>query len=358
MLFHINTQELIHALSSVVPIADMGQTLELSCVYIEARNGEVRFSVTDMNNSVRHTKAALISEEGTCLVSARKLHGVVKTFPDAAIEVSASDKEVKVKCGKISVDLPALDPKRFDPLVFVDTANGISMPFSTFSEITKMCVHCASTKDDRPTLTCVHIATKGDKLVFESTDSFKVIEVSISFNGAEIDALVPAGFISKVAALKAGKTINFAVDHNQIAFSDGEIEMGSSLNMGKFPNVEAVLKNTVLFNALVDVSTLKTALNRAVSIHANVVKLEADDGLIKVTGISDDDGTTYEEIACETSGDTSAKIYLSSNLLMQFVSSLCMQRVSVGLCGELKPLYVDSGTSRGIVMPVRAPEGW
>lgn len=358
MLFHMNTEELSHALSSIVPIADMARTLELSCVYIEAKDGHVRFSATDLNNSVRHTKAALITEEGACLVSAKKLQGIVKTFPDAAIEISGDDKEVKVKCGKISVDLPALDPHRFDPLVFVDTSNGIEMPFSTFAEITKSCVRCVSTNENRPTLTCVHIVAKEGNLVFESTDSFTVFKLEIPFDCGEIDALVPGNFISKVASLKAGKSISFAVDHNQIAFSDGEIEIGSSLNTGKFPNVDVVFKNSVFLNAVVDLASLKTALNRARSIQADTVKLEADEGLLKITGISKDDGTTYEEIACEIQGDGAEKIYISTSLLMSFISAFYSKQINVGFCGEMKPIYINSDSSRGLVMPVRAPEGW
>jgi DNA polymerase-3 subunit beta len=235
MLFHINSEDLGHILSSVAPIADMGATVEQMCVYIEALDsGCVRFSATDMNNSVRHTKSALITEVGTCLVSARKLQALVKTLPSQEVEIKTDGQEVKISCGKIKANIPSLDPSLFDPLVFVDTSCGIEMPFDEFSDIVKSCVKNVATKDDRPAITCVHIHAVDNRLIFTATDSFKVYEgFANCAKPVEFDALVPAVFLSKVAALKAGKTIKFAIDHNQIAFSDGEIEIGSSLNMGK-----------------------------------------------------------------------------------------------------------------------------
>ena len=359
MLFHINTEELEHILSSVVPIADMGSTIEQSCVYIEAiDNGSVCFSATDLNNSVRHTKSALVTEPGNCLVSAKKLQSLAKTLPSHAVEISSEGQEVRIKCGRIKASLPSLDPSQFDPLVFVDTSNGIEMPFEEFSHIVRSCVRNVATKDDRPVLTCVHINARDDRLIFTATDAFKVYEGFVSCKPVEFDALVPAVFLSKVAALKAGNTIKFAIDHNQIAFSDGEIEIGSSLNMGKFPNIQSVLNYSALLNVLVNTTLLKRAIDRANSVRSHTVKIEAECDLLKITGISKDDGTTYEEIECESSDPVYQKIYLSTTYLSQYLGSLSPEKVTLSFCGENRPLGISSDYSRGIVMPVRAPEGW
>lgn len=360
MLFHMNTGELAHALSSVVPIADMGSTIEQSCVYIEARDGSVYFSATDMTNSARHVKPALITDEGCCLVSARKMQSLVKTLPSSAIEVSADDKEVRVKCGKINVSIPSLDPDQFYPLVFVDVSNGFEMPFDVFAQAARSCVHNVAVKGNRPTLTCVHIWTDESSLHFTATDSFKVYETSISnASDFKIDALVPGHFLQKVASIKAGRSIKFAVDHNQIAFSDGEIEMGSSLNTGTYPNVAAVLNSyTALLNAVVDLASLKRALDRANSVRAHTVRLEAERDTLKITGISKDDGSSYEEIECQCGDSRSEKIYLSNGLLAQYISSLGSPSVTLAFCGENRPLGISGDSYRGIVMPVRAPEGW
>lgn len=360
MLFHINSEDLGHILSSVAPIADMGATVEQMCVYIEALDsGCVRFSATDMNNSVRHTKSALITEVGTCLVSARKLQALVKTLPSQAVEIKTDGQEVKISCGKIKANIPSLDPSLFDPLVFVDTSCGIEMPFDEFSDIVKSCVKNVATKDDRPAITCVHIHAVGNRLIFTATDSFKVYEgFANCAKPVEFDALVPAVFLSKVAALKAGKTIKFAIDHNQIAFSDGEIEIGSSLNMGKYPNLKVALSYNAYLNVVVSTAALRRAVERANSVRSHTVRLEAQQGVLKITGISKDDGTTYEEIECECSSPEYQKAYLNSSYLQQYIGSLLFNKVTLSFCGENRPLGISSDYSNGIVMPVRAPEGW
>ena len=47
MLFHINTEELEHILSSVVPIADMGSTLN-SRAYILKRSTMVQYALVQL----------------------------------------------------------------------------------------------------------------------------------------------------------------------------------------------------------------------------------------------------------------------------------------------------------------------
>ena len=120
MHFQISKSAILKALSNVDGAVERRNTIPvLLNVKIEAKNGRLNLTATDMDIVIISNAEALINKEGTTTVPAQLFYDIIRKIPDNAdisVELQPDSSLVKISYGRSKFSLPCLDSAEFPVL--------------------------------------------------------------------------------------------------------------------------------------------------------------------------------------------------------------------------------------------------
>src|SRR3989338_8204730 len=116
------TQEnLAHALSVVAPIATKGGTLPiLSNVLMEAGEGTLTLSATNLEIGVTAHVRGKVEQEGTFTVLGRLFHDYVNLLPRENVSLALAGEHLTVRSGKAQTKIHGLSAEEFPVIPRID----------------------------------------------------------------------------------------------------------------------------------------------------------------------------------------------------------------------------------------------
>ena len=103
MKFSVSKDKLLEGLSTVQNVVNTRTTLPiLSNVLLQASDGEIRLTTTDLDVGIRGSVAAQVERGGATTLPARRLFSIVREFrpPRSTCELSYLCKSVSI-CGSV-----------------------------------------------------------------------------------------------------------------------------------------------------------------------------------------------------------------------------------------------------------------
>ena len=115
MKFTISKQVFLDGLRQVASVVSSKTTLPiLSNVKIEAENGQVRFTATDLDVCITGVVPANVLREGTVTLPAKKLVSIISELPEAEVQVDVNQRnQAAVECGRSQFKLNGLPADEF-----------------------------------------------------------------------------------------------------------------------------------------------------------------------------------------------------------------------------------------------------
>ena len=116
MKLSVEKDQLLEVLQKVQSIVALRTTLPiLSNVLLEACNGELKFTTTDMEVSLQTSIKVDIDEEGSTTLPARRFFSICRDLPSHQIELSKDNdnEEVVIKSGSFEGKLGGLSKDDF-----------------------------------------------------------------------------------------------------------------------------------------------------------------------------------------------------------------------------------------------------
>lgn len=128
MEFKIGKSEFLAGLGKVQGIVEKKHTMPiLSNVLIEAVNGEIVITATDLEVGIKCKYKADIISEGKITISAKKLYEIIKELPDKDITFNSKNNFwVEIKCHKSIFNLVGLSPEEFPKFPVIEANNIIN----------------------------------------------------------------------------------------------------------------------------------------------------------------------------------------------------------------------------------------
>ena len=95
MKFSIEKESILEALQKVQSIVGMRTALPiLSNVMLEAQDGKLTLTTTDLEVSVRTSIATDIAEDGATTLPARRFFSICRDLPSHHVEISVNDDDL------------------------------------------------------------------------------------------------------------------------------------------------------------------------------------------------------------------------------------------------------------------------
>src|SRR5919199_3716899 len=345
----------------------------LGGILLEAREGSVRLSATDMELSIQTTSQAEIEEEGRVVIPARIFNDIVRSLPggELALAHDRSEGVVRLSARENEYRIRAYAAEDFPQLPRFNEAAAFKMSGEALVETVEKVSRSYSRDETRPVLTGILISFEESRVRMVTTDSYRLsvkeTELSTTFDGSR-EAIIPARAMQEVSRIFSSsdeEQVEVVLSENQALFGIGDVLLGTRLIEGNFPEYKRLVPTSFEREISVRREDLIGTLRRT-NLFAQrqtppvPVSLSFSEGSVEVIVRNGEIGEAHERLPA-TSGDDFL-ISFNPSYLLDGVSAIDTEKVVFKFNEPLKPGLIVPGEEEAdqeepdflyLIMPMR-----
>ena len=362
MKFKIARDAFLDSLQQVQHVVSTRTTLPiLSNVLIEAADGKLRLTTTDLDVGVSGTVEADIKKEGAATLPVKRLVSIIRELPAAEVEVSIDGKDVaSITCGPSFFKIIGLPNGEFPPLPDFKDAKEYKISQEMLRESLRRTAYAISSDETRYVLNGIFTAFKEGKLTFVATDGRRLamVDNELEFPAShETDIIIPTKAVQELQRLLGSEGESLVrLSDSQISFEVGSSLIVSKLIEGNYPNYRQVIPGETRERLTIGREALLETVRRVSllsSEKSNSVKIVLSEGNMDVTANSPDIGEAKESMPVNYSGVEMA-IAFNPEFLMAPLRNLTDDEVQLDLIDEMSPgVLRAAGAFLYVLMPMR-----
>ena len=347
----------------------------LGGILLEAGDGSVRLSATDMEISVQTSSPAEVEEEGRVVIPARIFNDIVRSLAAERFSLGhdSSEGTVRLVAGENEYRIRAYAADDFPQLPGFEAEGAFKMSGEVLVETVEKVSRSYSRDETRPVLTGILISFEDSRVRMVTTDSYRLsIKESelatTAFEGSR-EAIIPARAMQEVSRIFSGSEeaeVEVALGQNQALFRIGDVLFGTRLIDGNFPEYRRLLPTGFEREISVNREDLISTLRR-VNLFAQrqtppvPVSLSFSEGSVEVIVKNGEIGEAHERL--EATSEDEFLISFNPGYLLDGVSAIDTENVVFKLNEPLKPgLIVPDANGEVeepdflyLIMPMRDP---
>src|ERR1700726_2953195 len=360
MKFSVSKDKLVEGLSTVQNVVNTRTTLPiLSNVLLQASDGEIRLTTTDLDVGVRGSIEAQVERTGATTLPARRLFAIVRELPAAEIYFDVDAKNLaSIRSGSSFFKILGLPEEEFPPLARFDDAKEFTIGQKKLRDGLKKTSYAISTDETRYVLNGILFSFKENKLTLVATDGGRLAlaDLELEFpRSQELDIIVPTKAVAELQRLvREEGEVKLRIGENQIAFELNRTLLVSKLIEGNYPNYRQVIPSAAKERIRLERETFLTAVRR-VSLLASEksVKLIFTKSNIDIVANTPEVGEAKESLPVMYQG-REYSIAFNPEFLMAPLRNLSEEEIYLDLIDELSPGVIKiAGPFLYVLMPVR-----
>jgi DNA polymerase-3 subunit beta len=362
MKFSVSKEKLLEGLQTVQNVVSTRTTLPvLSNVLIQATEGHLRFTTTDLDVGIRIAVEANIERGGATTLPARKLASLVGALPNSEITVEVDSKNhASILCGPSFFKIHGLPEEEFPPLPKFEGAKTFVLPQKDLKDGLKKTSYAISSDEARYVLNGILCSFKENKLTLVATDGRRLalVDVELEFpRSQEVEVVVPTKAVSELQRLLTENgEIKISVGENQIAFELNGTLLVSKLIDGNYPNYRQVIPGETKERVTLERALFLEAVHRVsllASEKSNSVKLVFTKNNLEIVAVTPEVGEARESLAIPYKG-RDFTIAFNPEFLMAPLKNLSTDEVFLDLIDEMSPGVIKiQGPFLYVLMPMR-----
>lgn len=363
----IPKQDLLNAVNKVKTVVSAKSALPiLSHILMEAEDGRLRLSATDLKVSIECSVDCNVDAPGSLTVSSQRLASILSELPDEDITLELGESNViTLDCGKIHTRLFSMSPEEFPPIREFKDTEPLVLPQQMLHDIFQKTSFAICTDQARYNLTGLLFEIKNGVLTTVATDGRRMSlyrEDEGIVDGVDIKVIIPGKMVGELQRLLDDEgDVNVYVSENQAAFEFGALRLVTALIEGTFPNYDMVVpkkhdKQAVLSTALFleAVRRTRTMTNE----KFNSVRFKIEDGAVKLSVVTPEVGEYDEEIPVSYDGDP-IEIAFNPDFLLDVLKHIDTEDAQLVLKDAMSPGIIKPAANGAsdkyinVVMPIR-----
>ncbi len=366
--FSANKGELFKGIQIVQPAISTRSTLPiLGNILLEAGEGELRLSATDLEVGIRTKVKADVIQTGSITVPAKLVSDFLKNIDDdkeIKIEVLDGNK-VEFRSGRDRLNIVGLPKEDYPVLPEFEDKKSVQINKEVLKEIIKKTVFATSADETRYVLNGIHLIFDGGKITGVATDGRRLafIQKPLPDDSLKVKIIIPTKAVQELLRLSSeSKTntdsLNASFTDNQASFSDGETIVLSRLIEGHFPNFEQVIPKTHEIQLKLDRGEFLSSINKAAvgtMERGGAVKITLSKGVLKAQASAQGRVEAESEMAVAYEG-ASFDIAFNPLYMMDALKALDQKEILLEFTSPLNPGVIKPATEDGyryVMMPMK-----
>ncbi|MDD2851242.1 MAG: DNA polymerase III subunit beta [Desulfuromonadaceae bacterium] len=372
MEFKIDKEQFMKALQKIQGIIEKRTSMPiLSNVLLEAQEGSLFVTATDLEVGMKSSYAADVTVPGKITVSAKKLYEIVKELPNQPILFLSKDNDwVEIKCGKVQFNIVGLSSDEFPYFPEVKEENLFEIETSLLRGMIERTSYAICTDETKYNLNGIFIkvevnsdGTNGLRMV--STDGHRLSIASGQLKGNPGPELLKGVILPKKGIYEMkkvtdeeGGTLMFGFLDNSAVLKKGDSYMVMRLVDGEFPDYNRVIPTGNTRIVTVNKEDFSHSVRRMAILSSEKFKgimLEIVSGGIKISSSNPELGDAMEELDVDYTGEPIA-VRFNARYLLDVLSVAETEKIEMKFKDELSPSILvpeNSDTFLAVIMPMR-----
>jgi DNA polymerase-3 subunit beta len=362
MKLSVSKEKLLEGLQTVQNVVSTRTTLPiLSNVLLEAADGQLRMTTTDLDVGMRGSVEATIEKPGAATLPARRLFTIVRELPSAEILIEVDSKSVaSIRCGPSFFKIHGLPQEEFPPLPKFDGAKTFTLRQKDLKDGLRKTAYAISTDETRYVLNGILLSFKDNKLTLVATDGRRLalVDIELEFpRSHEVDIILPTKAVTELGRLVSDEgDIKMSVSENQVAFEVDGTLLVSKLIEGNYPNYRQVIPPEAKERITLERESFLNTVHRVSllsSEKSNSVKLVFGKNNIDIMANTPEVGEARESLPVNYKG-REFSIAFNPEFLMAPLRNLTNEEVFLDLIDEMSPGVIKvQSPFLYVLMPMR-----
>jgi len=345
-------------------VSSRGQLPILSNFLLEAKNGKLTISATDLEIGISSNIAVNIETEGRITIPAKNFSDLLSNLGSQKLTLSLDKETLTLKGEKINASFQTMPAEDFPKLYEEKGEELVTLKRSEIEENILRVVFAAAQDSGRPALSGILFDEDKNSITLVSTDG---VRLSLQRNvfkakaGLRKPIVVPARIIRELLSIKEDEDsvrVFISEENNQILFAQGETTLVGRLIGAEYPDYQKIIPQN--FDTKVDLN--RDELLNAIKIcsvfareTANIIKFTIKKEKIIVSANSPAVGEDNVEIEAKTTGEEN-EIAFNAKYLLDVLTSVNKEDLVFEMTGPLNPgvfkIKADE-TFLHLIMPIR-----
>jgi DNA polymerase III subunit beta len=362
MKFSATKEKILEGLQQVQNVVSTRTTLPiLSNVLLQAKEGMVNLTTTDLDVGVRGGFEANVDKAGASTLPARRLFTIIRELPSSEISIEVDGKNAaSIRSGQSFFKILGLPEEEFPPLPKFENAKVVTMRQKDLRDGLRKTAYAISTDETRYVLNGVLFSFKENKLTLVATDGRRLAMVDIELEfprSHEADIIVPTKAVTELQRLLTDDgDVKISVSTGQIAFDLNNTLLVSKLIEGNYPNYKQVIPSEAKERVTLERETFLNSLRRVsllASDKSNSIKLNFSKNNIEITANTPEVGEARESLPVGYKG-RDFSIAFNPEFLMAPLRNLAEDEIFFDLIDEMSPGVLKIQTPfLYVLMPMR-----
>lgn len=362
MKFSLSKEKLLEGLQTVQGVVSTRTTLPiLSNVLLQAEDGQLRFTTTDLDVGIRAAVETNLDKPGSTTLPARRLSTIINALPSGEITIEVDSKNIaSIRCGQSFFKMYGLPEEEFPPLPKFEDAKTFTIRQKDLKDGLKKTAYAISNDDTRYVLNGILCSFKENKLTLVATDGRRLalVDIELEFpRSHETDVIIPTKAVNELQRLlHEDGDIKVSIGENQIAFEVNGTLLVSKLIEGNYPNYRQVIPNETKERVTLEREQFYNAVHRVsllASEKSNSVKLTFGKNDLKIAANTPDIGEAHETLPIQYKG-REFSIAFNPEFLMAPLKNLPDDEIYLDLIDEMSPGLIKIQTPfLYVLMPMR-----
>ena len=344
----------------------------LSNVLIEAEEGHISLTTTNLDLGIRCRIKADVSEPGGLTLPVRKLATIIRELPQNEIFIETNENnQAKITSGGSNFKIMGISTEEFPPLPTFENRHVFELPQAEIVGMLKSVSYGQSTDENRYILNGVYFNFADEKLTLVATDGRRLALTALDTEISEDNAgslILPAKTVAELERLMGkGEKVKIAFNDRQAAFEisiDDSSDTGlvdhlylvSKIVEGNYPNYRQVIPKETEHRVKIERELMLECVHRAALVtsdKSNSVKLKVSKNLLEISGSSAEYGESHESMAIAYDGPE-VQVAFNPQFLIEPLKALTKDEVFFEFKDELSPgLFKTLDNFICVVMPLR-----
>lgn len=366
MHFLILKENLYKALTIIARnISTKPQLPVLSNILLQAENGQLKITTTNMDLGIIMTVPAKVDKTGEITVPGKLLTEFVSMLSADKVEFMLDGTNLAVKTNTNQATFTTIPAAEFP------SSPPFSQPKNTFlfkkiKDAVSRTAFAASIDEGRPVLTGVKTMLVAGKLTLVATDGYRLSLENVDIPGKndELKINLPARTLSEVIRIAQElktEEIGFSIieKKNQAVFSLPGAIIFTRVIDGEFPNIEKIIPTGFKTRITVDKEQFTQAVKTASLFArgaANIIKIKVEKDGLRLSANTPQVGQNEDFVEAKVEGEET-EIAFNYRFLLDLLANFPEESLVIESSGALNPGVFKPGKPTPsflhIIMPVR-----
>ncbi len=371
MEFSIEKDVLLRGLSRIQSIVEKRTTIPiLSNVLIEAADGKIFLTATDLEVGMKAYYPATTKTDGKIALSAKKLYEIIREFPEKEICFKVLENfRMEIHCEKAVFKLAGLSPEQFPKFPDVDKESSFTVDGRILKKMLDRTSFSMSNDDSKYNLNGIFFHSfQNEEATFfglVATDGHRLAMAKAALDMPEIEQLKKGVILPRKGVMELRKVLDDGESELILGFSDNnalvmanEITMIIRLVDGEFPEYQKVIPTISEQSAIVSRESFLKLIRRISTLASEKsrgVKISFSAGQMDVSSSNPEFGEARENMEVDYAGEETS-IGFNARYLLDILNSQESEKIRFQMKDNLSPGLItpfEDQNCLAVVMPMR-----